>query len=108
MTNDKKIWLITGVSRGLGKALARAVLDRGDIVIGTTRNGKTNLSGDANSLHLLKLELTDPVQIKQTIEVAYQLQDLRNWLGLTQLAQCDRHFIVFTYYIESSVSRGDW
>lgn len=73
MRNNKKIWLITGVSRGLGKALAQAVLDRGDIVIATTRNGKADLSGDADSLHLLKLELTEPVQIKQTIEVAYQL-----------------------------------
>ncbi|MEH1835950.1 MAG: oxidoreductase [Nostoc sp.] len=78
MTNNKKIWLITGVSRGLGKALAQAVLDRGDIVIGTTRNGKADLSGDADSLHLLKLELTDPVQIKQTIEVAYQLHGRLN------------------------------
>ena len=31
MANDKKIWLITGVSRGLGKALAQAVLDKGDV-----------------------------------------------------------------------------
>ncbi len=73
MTNDKKIWLITGVSRGLGKALAQAVLNQGDIVIGTTRSGKADLSGDANSLKLFKLELTDPAQIKQTVEAAYQL-----------------------------------
>ncbi|MGL4618356.1 MAG: oxidoreductase [Chroococcidiopsis sp.] len=73
MTNDKKIWLITGVSRGLGKALAQAVLDRGDIVIGTTRNGKANLNGDTNTLHLLELELSDPAQIKQTVDAAYQL-----------------------------------
>lgn len=73
MTNDKKIWLITGVSRGLGKALAQAVLDQGDIVIGTTRSGKADLSGDANSLKLFELELTEPAQIKQTVEAAYQL-----------------------------------
>lgn len=73
MTKDKKIWLITGVSRGLGKALAQAVLDQGDIVIGTTRNGKADLNGDANALNLFELELTDPAQIKQTIEGAYQL-----------------------------------
>lgn len=33
MTN----WLITGVSGGLGQALARAALDRGDTVVGTCR-----------------------------------------------------------------------
>lgn len=58
MTKDQKIWLITGVSRGLGKALAQAVLDNGDIVIGTTRNGKADLNGDANTLKLFELELT--------------------------------------------------
>ncbi len=31
-------WLITGVSSGLGRALAEHVLDRGDTVIGTLRN----------------------------------------------------------------------
>jgi len=34
----KKIWLITGVSSGLGKALAQTVIDNGDFVIGTFRN----------------------------------------------------------------------
>lgn len=33
----KRIWLITGVSSGLGKALAQAVVDSGDYVIGTLR-----------------------------------------------------------------------
>lgn len=33
----KRIWLITGVSSGLGKALAEAVIKRGDFVIGTFR-----------------------------------------------------------------------
>ena len=73
MTKDKKTWLITGVSRGLGEALAQAVLDRGDNVIGTTRSGKADLNGDANSLHLIELELTDLAQIKQTVDAAYQL-----------------------------------
>lgn len=31
------IWLITGVSSGIGKAMAEAALDRGDTVIGTVR-----------------------------------------------------------------------
>ena len=73
MAKDKKTWLITGVSRGLGKALAQAVLDNGDIVIGTTRNGKADLNGDANTLKLFEMELTDPAQIKHTVEAAYQL-----------------------------------
>lgn len=34
----KRIWFITGVSSGLGKALASAVIESGDFVIGTFRN----------------------------------------------------------------------
>jgi NAD(P)-dependent dehydrogenase (short-subunit alcohol dehydrogenase family) len=33
-----RTWLITGVSAGLGRALARAALDRGDTVAGTVRS----------------------------------------------------------------------
>lgn len=32
-----KIWLITGISSGLGKALAESVIEKGDFVIGTFR-----------------------------------------------------------------------
>ena len=33
-----KTWFITGISSGLGKALAKAVIKNGDFVIGTFRN----------------------------------------------------------------------
>jgi short-subunit dehydrogenase len=35
---NNKIWFITGISSGLGKALAEAVIKSGDFVIGTFRN----------------------------------------------------------------------
>ncbi|KXX69401.1 oxidoreductase [Flammeovirga sp. SJP92] len=37
-TTNKRIWMITGISSGLGKALAETVLASGDFVIGTFRN----------------------------------------------------------------------
>src|SRR5260370_7967516 len=33
-----KVWLITGASRGLGRALTEAVLEAGDFVVATARN----------------------------------------------------------------------
>ena len=33
-----KTWLVTGSSRGLGRALAEAVLDAGDNLVATARN----------------------------------------------------------------------
>lgn len=37
MDKKKRIWLITGISSGLGKALAESVIKSGDFVIGTFR-----------------------------------------------------------------------
>ena len=36
----QKVWFMTGIARGLGHALAKAVLAKGDLVIGTTRRGE--------------------------------------------------------------------
>lgn len=44
----KKVWLITGASRGLAFAWAKSALARGDLVIGAARN--------INNLDVLKQE----------------------------------------------------
>jgi NAD(P)-dependent dehydrogenase (short-subunit alcohol dehydrogenase family) len=41
MTN----WFITGISRGFGQALTEAALARGDLVVGSTRDGKSGIAG---------------------------------------------------------------
>ena len=43
MTTAKQTWLITGCSSGLGEAITHAVLQRGDNVIATARNGTQRL-----------------------------------------------------------------
>jgi NAD(P)-dependent dehydrogenase (short-subunit alcohol dehydrogenase family) len=44
MANEQKTWLVTGSSRGLGRAIVEGVLERGDRVVATAR--KTEELGD--------------------------------------------------------------
>lgn len=44
--SEPKVWLITGISRGLGLALAKAVLSTGDSVAGTTRDGNVPFTSE--------------------------------------------------------------
>lgn len=68
----KKIWLITGISSGLGKALAQTVMEQGDLVIGTFRNQAQ--TGVFNDLHKDKaFALTLEISSAQQIESAFQL-----------------------------------
>jgi NAD(P)-dependent dehydrogenase (short-subunit alcohol dehydrogenase family) len=69
MTN----WFITGISRGLGKALAQAALARGDRVVGTTRDGKSEIAAARGTLHVLPLEVSDPLAIESTVTKAFEL-----------------------------------
>lgn len=62
-----KTWFITGISRGLGKALAEAALARGDKVVGTTRDGRSEGSGAL----VLPLEMTDARAVADTIGKAF-------------------------------------
>ena len=69
MTN----WFITGISRGLGKDLAEAALARGDVVVGTTRNGKSAIAASRGTLHVLPLEVGDAPAIESTVAKAFEL-----------------------------------
>ena len=69
--SKQRIWVITGSSRGLGKALAQTVLAAGDAVIGTTRSGKASWGQDEQQLTVMPLELTDAEAIRKTVAEAY-------------------------------------
>ncbi|WP_165189423.1 oxidoreductase [Caulobacter soli] len=68
-----KTWLITGVSRGLGLALAQAALARGDTVIGTVRAGTPDLAAAPGALHLLTLDMADAQAVPAAIDQAFAL-----------------------------------
>ena len=67
-----KTWFITGASRGLGKALAEAALANGDVVVGTSRNGKADLA-PSPQLHLLPLDLARPADAASCVARAVKL-----------------------------------
>jgi NAD(P)-dependent dehydrogenase (short-subunit alcohol dehydrogenase family) len=69
-----KTWFITGVSRGLGRSIAQAALDRGDVVIGTTRTGASTLRGKSGQLHVLPLEIGDRNQVFSAVADAGKIQ----------------------------------
>ena len=70
MSKEASVWLITGASSGLGRALAEAVLDAGDIVVATARRPETladlvaSCPGRAIAAHL---DVTDPETIDRVV-----------------------------------------
>jgi len=61
-----KTILITGVSRGIGHALAKRFLDNGDFVIGTSTKGEVDLKSE--NLIVFQLDLSKPESIKECAE----------------------------------------
>lgn len=64
----KKVWFITGISSGLGKALAQTVIEKGDFVIGTFR--RQTQADEFNNEHpgrafALALDITKPDEIEK-------------------------------------------
>ncbi|WP_194777632.1 oxidoreductase [Pararhodonellum marinum] len=71
----KRVWFITGISRGLGKALAQTVIEQGDFVIGTFRN--QNQAYSFNSQYRdealgMVLDITKPEQIEEAFQFIKQ------------------------------------
>lgn len=67
-----KRWFITGISRGLGLALAQAALARGDTVVGTVRSGAPPIEVGPGELHVLTLDVTDGPAIERVVAEAFR------------------------------------
>ncbi len=73
MTETNKIWFITGISRGFGKAITEALLKEGDTVIGTTRDGAPPFDDETGRLHTLALDVTDSDAVPSAVAAAHAL-----------------------------------
>ncbi|WP_343488086.1 oxidoreductase [Allomuricauda sp. d1] len=82
---DKKVWLITGISSGLGKALAEAVMNAGDYVIGTFRKDAQieafNLVNRGRG-HAIFLDVTDHEKIEKVVSDIKRIDVLVNNAGI--------------------------
>jgi len=66
-----RVWFITGVSRGFGRELAQAAISCGDFVIGTTRNGESDMRSDR--LAILPLDVTRTDDVAATLAKAWAI-----------------------------------
>jgi NAD(P)-dependent dehydrogenase (short-subunit alcohol dehydrogenase family) len=64
-----KTWFITGISRGLGLALAKAALAQGDRVIGTVRSGTPDLKSD--QLSVITVDVADGAAAEGAVKQAF-------------------------------------
>ena len=73
MAEKNRTWLITGVSSGFGRELARAALARGDVVAGTLRRPEQLAEFRAlapGRAHAYQLDVTDPAAVADVVERA--------------------------------------
>jgi hypothetical protein len=63
-SSEKKVWFITGASRGFGLEVARDALQRGDLVVATARKPETIAAalGAHDNLYCVPLDVTDEAQ----------------------------------------------
>jgi NAD(P)-dependent dehydrogenase (short-subunit alcohol dehydrogenase family) len=69
---DKKVWFITGTSRGMGVDFAKAALAAGNAVVATGRNTEAvaKAVGQAEDLLVVKLDVTSTVDAQAAVEAA--------------------------------------
>lgn len=72
MTNNKKVWFITGAGRGMGVEFVEAALTAGYQVVATGRDTDkvAKVLGDDENLLIVKLDVTDPIDAKAAVKSA--------------------------------------
>jgi NAD(P)-dependent dehydrogenase (short-subunit alcohol dehydrogenase family) len=71
---EKKVWFVTGASRGMGVDIVKAALSAGHAVVATGRNIKAVAMavGEADELLVAKLDITRPDDAKLAVAAAVE------------------------------------
>lgn len=71
---DKKVWFITGASRGMGVDFARAALAAGNAVVATGRNpdAVSKAVGHSDDLLIVKLDVTNRTDAETAVQTAVE------------------------------------
>ena len=71
---DKKVWFITGTSRGMGVDFAKAALAAGNAVVATGRNtdAVAKAVGQAENLLVVKLDVTSRADAEAAVQAAVE------------------------------------
>jgi len=75
---ENGFFLITGTSKGIGEALAQKVLDKGNTVLGVSRNQSDTLIKSTKYYHL-SFDLMDTSRITQIMEKVGEIVDNRSF-----------------------------
>jgi len=72
MTDQKKVWFITGAARGMGLEFARAVLAAGDSLVASGRDTDrlSKALGSSSNLLTVRLDVTRPVEAEAAVKAA--------------------------------------
>jgi len=73
VSNENRVWLITGTSSGFGRAIAQAALEEGDAVVATARNPRVLqelCASHPDRVASLALDVTDLSTIPDVVEKA--------------------------------------
>jgi NAD(P)-dependent dehydrogenase (short-subunit alcohol dehydrogenase family) len=73
--DEKKVWLITGAARGLGRDITKAVLAAGHAVAATARDAAKIKAaiGEHDKLLALKLDVTRPENAEAAVERRFKV-----------------------------------
>lgn len=66
----QKVWVVTGASKGLGLAMVKHLLDKGELVVATTRDASRfdQLLSSSVGLEVLQLDLKDEQAVRRAME----------------------------------------